>query len=419
MTDGDVQGACRPSRRLVLASLAAWAVLVLALPLSALTLNVVKVAGFPFGFWITAVLSLIALAALAMIFAIRAGGDRGGEGVVPSLRFAGEAIGCLGVIGCAAAIAALGYDGLAFPLGISAGLALMTVCIAPRFALYPAHTIGGFFKARYGGLWPRRLALAITGVASVGLLAADLRGGALAFQGAFSADYATAVAVTTVTLAAIWLLRSLWSGVSGRGTAFGLVLAMMFVPIFALTVQQGRLPMPLFVYGYGLEDLASLEQNLIIKKLADVRSLKPMASPFLQLSKLNFAAITLALALGIAALPYLLGRHVSQGVVAPGAAAKRVALTTVWVTWFLLALAAFAVFERIGVERVIANGIEIAAVPQSLLAASGRGWLTICGAASSSGTDIAAACAKASGNRGFLGCRIWRLPATALWLRHR
>ncbi len=402
MSEGDVHGASRPSRRLVLASLAAWIVLALALPLGALTLNAVKFAGFPLGFWTTAVFVLLALAALAMVFANRAGGERGAEGIVPSMRFSAEVIGSAGVIGAIGAIAALGYDGLVFPLGMAGGMALIALIIAPRFSLYPVGTIAGFFSARYGGVWPRRLALAITGIASVSLLAADLRGGALAVQGLVDAGYSTAVAVTAVALVLVWLVRSLVRLPAGRGAVFVTVLASILITLFALTVYQGRLPLPLFVYGYGLEDLAILEQKLIVNRLADVRSLKPMSAPFLQFSMMNFAGLVLALALGIAALPYAIGRHVSRATAQPGAAAFRAALATVWTVWFLLTLAAFAVLARFAVADLIGRGIETAALPPTLVDASGRGWVSVCGVSSFSAADIAAACAKTSGNRGFL-----------------
>ena len=402
MNDADVQGASRPSRRLIMVSLGAWLVLTLGLPLSALTLNAVKFAGFPLGFWVTAVFVLIALATLAVIFAARAGGEHNPATAVPSLQFAGEAIGSAGVIGFAGAIAALGYDGLALPLGLAAGMVLITLIVAPRFSLYPVSTFAGFFTARYGGQWPRRVALVIMALVSVLLLAADLRGGALAVQGALAADYATGVALTTVTLAIVWLLRSLFSMPSGRGVVFASLLVLVCIPVFALAYDQGRLPLPLFVYGYGLEDLAALEQKLIINKLADVRSLKPMAAPFLQLSMTNFTGLILALACGVAALPYLLGRHISQATATPGTATRRSALGSVWVVWFLLVLGAFAVFERLGVEGVLVKGLETAALPASLLEASGRGWVSLCGLTSSSASEIAAACAKTSGTRGFL-----------------
>lgn len=297
------------------------------------------------------------------------------------------------------------------------------MAVAPRFALYPVRTIAGFFTARYGGRWPRRLALAIAGIGSVGLLAADLRGGALAVQGVFATDYATGVASTAVALATVWLLRSLLPAPNGKGVIFAALLVMVFIPVFAYPIYQGRLPLPLFIYGYGLDDLATLEQNMIVNKLADVRSLKPMTAPFLQLSMTNFAGFVLALALGFAALPYLLGRHISQASAAPGAAVRRAALSVAWVVWFLLALAAFAVFERIGVAEAISKGIETAAIPTAMLDASGRSWVNLCGITSYSGSEVAAACAKVSGNRGFLrlaGCGVfkrWFRPRRAVHLR--
>ena len=98
MTASDVQGASRPPRRLIVASLAVWAVLVFGLPFAALTLNVVKVGGFPLGFLTTAMLMPVALAVLAWVFQMRAGGDRGHDGVVPSLRLAADLIGSAGVV---------------------------------------------------------------------------------------------------------------------------------------------------------------------------------------------------------------------------------------------------------------------------------------------------------------------------------
>ncbi|MDP1590842.1 MAG: hypothetical protein Q8M07_24015, partial [Prosthecobacter sp.] len=97
MSGSDVQGASRPSRLLLGFSVVTWLLLALGLPLAALTLNAVKVAGFPLGFWTTSVFVLVALAALALLFVARARGESGGEGVVPSLRMAGEAIGSAGV----------------------------------------------------------------------------------------------------------------------------------------------------------------------------------------------------------------------------------------------------------------------------------------------------------------------------------
>ncbi len=127
-----------------------------------------------------------------------------------------------------------------------------------------------------------------------------------------------------------------------------------------------------------------------------------MASPFLQLSMRNFAGLLLAVALGIVAAPHLLGRHVSQNSVAPGGAVKRTAWALVAVAVVAASLPPLAVYSRIGFEEALSKGIENAAIPLSLTEASGLGWVKVCDLNSAAGADLAAACAKASGQRGFV-----------------
>ena len=122
MTSEDVAGASRPTRRLTIVSVIIWALLAFALPLAALTLNALQVAGFPLGFWFAAQGAFMGLIALVWVFRWRAGGEGQREGIVAPLVFAGEVISSAGFIGFAGMVAALGYDGLAYPLGTAAGL---------------------------------------------------------------------------------------------------------------------------------------------------------------------------------------------------------------------------------------------------------------------------------------------------------
>ncbi len=413
-----VEGASRPSRRLLIFALAMWGLLAVAIPLAALTLNAVTIAGFPLGLWLTAQGVLAALAGLAIWFAIRARGTPSGDRRSEPFTFAGETIGAAGVLGFTGAIAALGYDGLSLPLGVVAGLALMTILIAPRFVLYPVTTVSGYFAIRYGGVWPRRAALVVMAMASVWLLAADLRGGALALQGLLQTDYASAVALATVAVAILWLATTIVRTPQRTGLVYVGVVVAFGAVLTALAGRNGGLSVPYFSFGQALGDLAAVEQKLMLDKLSDIKSLRPMASPFLQLSMINFAAVVVAVALGIAALPHLLGRHASAATVAAGDAARRTGYTTALLAVFLMGLASFAVYARLGVAELIASGIENASVPDALIQARSLGWLDICGPAPSSpqvpvatsipgmaataASDVAAACAKASGQRGFL-----------------
>ncbi len=402
MTNGEIAGASRPTRRLTQVSIAVWLLLAFLLPLVALTLNAVRIAGFPVGFWVAAQGSLIGLAALAWGFTRYAGGDQGREGLAPPLVMAGEVIASAGFIGYVGLIASLGFDGLSYPLGVIAGLALLVILIAPRFVLYPVSTIGGFFTERFGGPWPRRVALGICGVASVFLLAADLRGAALAFQALTGLSGALSLAAAASLLSALWLGASFMQDRRHSGLAYVVLLLAFLVPLAALAWTHGRLPVPHLLFGFALEDVARIEQGLIEKKLADVRALKPLTSPFLQLPAWNFAGIVLGIALGLAALPQLLGRHLSQAAVAPGEAPRRAAFAAGWVTAFLSGLVVYAALSRLALANFIDQGVKTTELPGTITHASGLGWIDVCGSKSGSAAELAAACAKVSGHKGVL-----------------
>ena len=402
MGEGDIEGASRPSRRLTLASLAIWLVVALALPLSALTLNVFHVAGFPFGFWIAAQGALIGLALLAIAYARRAGGQATGEGLRPALVFAGEATGAVTIIGFTGYIAALGYDGLALPLGLVAGMALLAIVVAPRFVLYPVRSISGFFAVRYGGGATRRLALLITSAATVLLLAADLKAGAHALQSLTKIVEPGAVLALALAIGATWIAGNFIASRKVAGLSFALVLVGLLATLVALALAFGGSLLPHLTLGGALQDHAKLNQTLVVNRFSDVKSLTPMASPFLQLSMRNFVGLLLAVALGVVSASHLLGRHVSQAAVAPGGAVRRTAWALAAVALVAISLPPLAVYSRIGVEQAVLKGIETAAIPQSLAEASALGWVKICDQNSGTAVDLAAACAKVSGQRGFL-----------------
>ena len=402
MTEDEVPGACKPTRRLTVTSLVTWAVLSFALPLAALTLNAVAIAGFPLGFWMTAQGVLILLVVLAFVFVRRAGGYRGKDTQGSSLQFAGEAITSAGFIGIAGLIAGLGFDGLSFPLGLVAGLALIVILIAPRLVLYPADTLAGFLAARYGGVWPCRIALLIAILASSLILAADLRGAGLAVQGLTGFGYVMAVASAGVAVALTWLTRPLLRLPGPRGVAYCALFLVFLATLVVMAWNQGRLPLSHIAYGGALEDVKVLERKLLEAKLADFNSMRPMAQPFLQLSMLNFSGLILGLAFGIAALPHLLGRHMMHAAVAPGDAPRRAARALGLVALFLSGLAAFAVLARVAVAQMLIAGVKTTELPAALTQASGLGWVNICGLSSFSQADIAAACAKLSGQKGLL-----------------
>lgn len=399
---GDIADASRPSRRLILASVAIWLVVALALPLSALTINFFRLGGSPLGFWITAQGALIALVILAFIYAWRAGGQAAAENVWPSFAFAGEAIGAATLVGFTGFIAAIGYDGLALPLGLVAGLTLLAILVAPRFVLYPVRSIGGFFAVRYGGNAARRLALLIAAAATAILLAADLKAGAYALQSLARIGLPEAITALVLGVAAIWLVGSVLTVRKLAGITFAAILIGLMITLVAIAAHARGWTIPHLALGAALENHLSLNMTLVVNRLADVDALTPMTSPFLQLSMRNFAGLLLAVAFGVVVAPHLLGRHVSQAVVAPGGAVRRTALALIGVAVVAASLPPLAVYNRIAFEKVLAKGIEDAAIPQTFARASELGWVKICDRNSRNVADLATACTKAPEQRGFL-----------------
>jgi len=399
---GDITGASRPSRRLIAGCVTVWLVIALALPLSALTLNFFRVGGAPLGFWITAQGALIGLVALAFLYAWRVRGTAVTEGIWPSFAFAGEAVGAATIVGFTGLIAAVGYDGLALPLGMVAGFTLLAILVAPRFVLYPVRSIGGFFAVRFGGTLARRLALLITAVASVILLAADLKAGAYALQSLARIPLPEAVTMLGLGVAAIWMVGSVLTVRKLASLSFAAVVIGLLTTLVAIAAQARGWTIPHLTLGAALENHLSLNMTLVVNRLADVDALTPMASPFLQLSMRNFAGLLLAVALGVVAAPHLLGRHLSQAVVAPGGAVRRTALALVGVAIVAASLPPLAVYSRVDFETVLSKGIEDAAIPAKFADASALGWARICERNSRDVADLALACAKVPDQRGFL-----------------
>lgn len=401
MGDRSEVGLTKPTRLSLGLALLAWLVLALALPLAALTLNAFKLAGFPLGFWVAAQGSLIGLAALALVATRRT--TDGNEAAVSAAQISTEAIGGAAFVGFAGVIAANGFDGLAFPLGIAAGLALLAILIAPRLDTYQTSSVGSYFAARFGSVWPKRLVITITAIGSVLLIAANLRAGGRAVQGLLATSFPVGIVATGVGMFALSILARLTgSGVMRWRSriVFGLMLIAFVAPLVWLTLHQGRMPIPHIAYGAAIFDVAASEQKLLSSRLADFKSLKPLAAPFLSLSMWNFAGIVLSIALGLAALPWFTPRDAVNGQTAQPAA-RSVANATALSVVFLAGIAAIAVLLRAAVADLIGTGVKTAELPDAVLQSLRLSWVNVCDSYSDR-ANIPEICAKLSGQKGLV-----------------
>jgi cation/acetate symporter len=289
------------------------------------------------------------------------------------------------------AIFAAGQDGLAYALGLGAGGMLMQLVIAPRFAQSGARSLPDLLRMRFPGRAVEFLGLVITTASMVMLLAAGLIAAGLVGMRLLGVDFTSATLAAGCAAFACFIVRGNGRSSVVDGLFYPLLFAALFVPLLIVSAQWYGLPVPEVAYANSLWQLQGIEENLLEQDLADPGFMKPMLTPFLTLTPLNFAGIVLALAAGIAVLPSLLFPPLSS------TTARNARHTAFWGLGFaalLLTLApAVATFVRQSIATLIADRTPLAELPQWIFIYGKLGLVQICGHAARNAAEVAQACA--------------------------
>jgi cation/acetate symporter len=385
----------RFGRVLAALALAAWFALALAVPALAPAFNLIRVDGVPLGLWAVAVAAPVCLVVLIALLAVRHKGRGGGWPLKLALAQAATFLGGGVLVGYTAAIYNLGFDGLAYPLGLVAGIALSAMLIAARDRFHD-------FLADSRAL--HIVTLTVCFLAIIWLLAAELRAAALAFNG-LSREIE---AVGLLGAAAVSVGLAVWAARSGRGVVPDIA-AIVFVVAAAafglvavgLTAGGGGVPpMPQAAFGQGVTALAAGEQALIAAGLSDFSQLRPMASPFLQLSMIDYLGTVFAIAAGVAVFGLILPRVASRPGPGTGEGLRATAVAALVVMLAATAIPAFVVFARLGLVQTLLAGVPLAAMPDTIRMAFDLGWIEICGVAAPA--DFITACAAIDSHGGLL-----------------
>ncbi|MBZ0217616.1 MAG: VC_2705 family sodium/solute symporter, partial [Fimbriimonadaceae bacterium] len=203
----------------------------------------------------------------------------------------------------------LGYDGLAFILGLTGGYALIAILIAPFLRKYGAFTLPDFFAARYGGHPARLIGVTILVACSFFLIVAQIRAAGLITERFLDIPYNFAVLLALASI----LISSVLGGmraVTWTLVAQYIVLMIAYIiPVLILSVQETSLPAPQIMYGQALEQIGSIEANLLQTEQTGIDTLRSYLQPFVHMSPLNFFALVFCFMLGTAGLPHILTRY--------------------------------------------------------------------------------------------------------------
>ena len=141
------------------------------------------------------------------------------------------------------------------------------------------------------------------------LLVAQLMAAGLVGARLLSLDADSAVAVAAAAMLLCFVLRGTTGNACVRGILFPVMLAAFLAPAMQISFERYGIPVPQIAYANALWQIQGLEETLLEQDLADPAVLKPILTPFLSLTPLNFFGLVLGLALGVASLPNVLSRH--------------------------------------------------------------------------------------------------------------
>jgi cation/acetate symporter len=291
----------------------------------------------------------------------------------------------------AGAIFSMGFDGLAFALGLGAGVLLLQLVVAPRFAQTGVQSLADLFAQRYPGRAVRIACALAVGISMLTLLVAELMATGLIGSRLLGVDYGIATIVGACAVFACFVVRGSGSG-GLDGLLFPVLIVVLLVPLAMLSASGHGLLVPQIAYGNALGQLQGLEENLLEQDLADPAFMKPMVTAFLSLTPVNFAGIVLGLALGVAALPSLLRRQVPT--IGTAREARWSAFwALVFVAFLLTLVPVVAVYAKLQIATLIGERLPIANLPTWMFIYGKLGMLQVCGQPAIDAAAVAQACA--------------------------
>ena len=171
------------------------------------------------------------------------------------------------------------------------------------------------------------------------------------------------------------------------------------IPVIWLSAQKYGVPVPQLMYGHALQDIASLEHQMLDSGLATGEKLKSHITPFTTYNPLNFFGLILCLMIGTASLPHILMRYFTTPSVRE--ARKSVAWSLLFIFLLYFTAPAYAAFAKLEVYQNVI-GASLDALPQWIYTYGQLGLVKVCGVNAEAVEAIKTACAGVEGNTGLL-----------------
>ncbi len=298
-------------------------------------------------------------------------------------------------VGMAGTLYLLGYDGLAFVLGWTGGYVLVAVLVAPYLRKFGAYTVPDFLSSRYGGNFARFFGIVVLFCCSFTYVVAQIYATGIIASRFIGISFEIAVFVGLLGILLCSMLGGMRAVTWTQVAQYIVLIIAYLIPVVWLSTKQYGIPVPQLTYGQALQEIASLEQQLV----AAGSTLKAHTQPFTSYSPLNYFALIFCLMLGTASLPHILMRYFTTPSVRD--ARKSVAWSLFFIFLLYFTAPAYAAFAKLEVyQNVIGASLE--ALPQWVYTYGNIGLMKVCGVDAKSVADVAAACGQVAGHPGTL-----------------
>lgn len=377
-----------------------WSLLTFAVPVLSEAANLVRVQGFPFGFYLLAQGTPLAFALLGLWVSVWTLPHNGRPATALS-RIEGVALAGLVLtpaltVFATARLEADGFDGLIFGHATMAGVVMWLLIRARPWGrqssqtdhhLAAPHGSGQPAPARPGQWAVMLFAIALLPLATLNLHTASDLLRAIANGSIGTIEAVIGIAGIAVAMALVLPRRWLFA-LLALGTA--LTFAILLMLAFGLqAITQPSSPvwlLPQFAYGQTIADITRLEQDLTVAGLADPVTTRQFARPWTDLSMVNALGYIATLVLAVPALltvaTWTLPSENTAGVSRQAVRTAYAARGAQWMLLFCLALiiTAPAVAAHLKAARYMSveQGLSREALPDWLVRAADKHWVEVC-----------------------------------------
>ncbi|MCB2004135.1 MAG: cation acetate symporter [Rhodoferax sp.] len=165
-------------------------------------------------------------------------------------------------IGLGGTLYIAGYGGLAFIMGWTGGYCLVALFLAPYLRKFGQFTVPDFLGDRYGGNLPRFLGIAAAILCSFTYVVAQISGVGLITSHLTGVQFELGIFLGLGGILVCSFLGGMRAVTWTQVAQYVILIVAYLVPVIWLSVKQTGIPVPQLVYGYQLEKVTAVEQQL-------------------------------------------------------------------------------------------------------------------------------------------------------------